>query len=151
VRGESETFAAEVFEPFARTDQRRVGDVLYEGRAARIHVLCNGRAASGGLVPAAREQFATVILARVGVDTWQQLAPIAGPASKNSTLPGAVHVIQDGTAHQTQLLLLTDAADWLTAMAAGERRSSATAVRRATASTTPCGPSPPATADSTMK
>ncbi|WP_326790093.1 hypothetical protein [Streptomyces sp. NBC_00151] len=116
MRGGSETFAAEVFEPFARTDQRRVGDVLYEGRAARIHVLCNGRAASGGLLPAAREQFATVILAWVGVNTWQQ----AGPAPKNSTLPGAAHVIQDGTAHQTQLLLLTDAADWLTAMAAEE-------------------------------
>lgn len=39
-------------------------EVLYEGRAARINVLYNGRAAVGGLAPAAREQFATVIPAR---------------------------------------------------------------------------------------
>ncbi|MEU3787452.1 hypothetical protein [Streptomyces sp900129855] len=97
-------------------------DVLYEGRQARIHVLYNGRASGGGLTASAREQFATVILARVGTHTWQRLAPIAGPAPKNSAHPGRVHVVRDGTAHQTQALILTDieAADWLTATAAGE-------------------------------
>ncbi|MEU1693645.1 hypothetical protein ABZ590_19815 [Streptomyces hirsutus] len=96
--------------------------VLYEGRQARIHVLYNGLASGGGLTPSAREQFATVILARVGTSIWQRLAPIAGPAPKRSAHPGRVHVVQDGTAHQTQALLLTDAeaADWLTATAAGE-------------------------------
>lgn len=96
--------------------------VLYEGRAARIHAFYNGRASGGGLALSAREQFATVILARVGTHTWQRLAPIAGPAPKPSTHPGRVHVVQDGTAHQTQALLLTDAeaADWLTTTATGE-------------------------------
>ncbi|ASQ91804.1 hypothetical protein [Streptomyces sp. 11-1-2] len=63
-----------------------------------------------------------MILSRVSAGTWQQLAPIAGPAPKHSAHPGRVHVVQDGTAHQTQALLLTDAeaADWLAATAAGE-------------------------------
>ncbi|MER6162030.1 hypothetical protein ABT147_42150 [Streptomyces sp. NPDC001868] len=94
----------------------------HEGRQARIHVLYNGRADGGGLTPSAREQFATVILARVTANTWQRLAPIDGPAPKPSTHPGRVHVVQDCTAHQTQALLLTDAeaAGWLAATAAEE-------------------------------
>jgi hypothetical protein len=53
---------------------------------------------------------------------WQRLSPIDGPAPKSSPLPGRVHVVQDGTAHQTQVLLMTDAEapDWLTAPAADE-------------------------------
>lgn len=95
--------------------------VLQAGRQARIHVLYNGRA-SGGLAPDAREQFATVILARVSAGTWQRLAPIASPAPKSSGHPGRAHVVQDDTAHPTQLLLMTDAeaADWLAATAAGK-------------------------------
>ncbi|MGW6395376.1 hypothetical protein ACWFR1_33880 [Streptomyces sp. NPDC055103] len=41
-------------------------DALHAGHQARIHVLCNGRASGA---PAAREQFATVILARVSTGT----------------------------------------------------------------------------------
>ncbi|MET9658548.1 hypothetical protein [Streptomyces sp. NPDC006510] len=61
-------------------------------------------------------------MARVTADTWQRFAPVAGPAPKFSAHPGRVHVVQDGTAHQTQARLLTDAeaATWLTATAAGE-------------------------------
>lgn len=49
-------------------------------------------------------------------------------ASKCSTHPGRVHVVQDGSAHQTQALLLTDAeaADWLTATTAGSSDPSQT-------------------------
>jgi hypothetical protein len=110
-------------DPQTSTAAAALEAVLYEGRQVRIHVLYNGRVAGGGLTSSAREQFATVILARVGTNTWQRLAPIAGPAPKPSVHPGRVHVVQDGTAHQTQALLLTDAeaADWLTATAAGER------------------------------
>jgi hypothetical protein len=40
--------------------------VLYAGREARIHVIYDGPATIGGrLIPGAREQFSTVILARV--------------------------------------------------------------------------------------
>ncbi|WP_143645621.1 hypothetical protein [Streptomyces swartbergensis] len=74
------------------------------------------------LAGSAREQFATVILARVSAGTWQRLAPIVDPAPKCSAHPGRVHVLQDGDAHPTQVPLMTDAeaADWLTATAAGE-------------------------------
>lgn len=97
-------------------------DVLHEGRAARIHVIYDGLAVAGGLDPGAREQFSTVIFARVSTGIWQRLAPIDGPAPKSSAHPGRVHVVQDGDAHPTQALLMTDAeaADWLTATAAGE-------------------------------
>ncbi|MER8225388.1 hypothetical protein ABTZ58_33515 [Streptomyces sp. NPDC094143] len=97
--------------------------VLYEGRAARIHVIYDGPTNVGGrLIPGAREQFATVILARVSAGTWQRLAPIVDPAPKSSPLPGRVHVVQDGTAHPAQAVLMTDAeaADWLTTTAAGQ-------------------------------
>jgi hypothetical protein len=51
-----------------------------------------------------------------------EAAPIVDPASKSSTHPGRVHVVQDGDAHPAQAPLMTDAeaADWLTTTAAGE-------------------------------
>ncbi|MEU2800933.1 hypothetical protein [Streptomyces sp. NPDC007117] len=57
-----------------------------------------------------------MVLARFTADTWRRLAPIAGPAPKSSRQPGSAHVVQNGTGHPTQLLLMTDAeaADWLT-------------------------------------
>jgi hypothetical protein len=97
--------------------------VLYEGRAARIHVIYDGPATVGArLIPGAREQFSTVILARVSAGMWRRFAPIADPAPKSSPLPGCVHVVQDGAAHPAQVPLMTDAeaADWLTATAAGK-------------------------------
>jgi hypothetical protein len=57
--------------------------VLHEGRAARIHVIYDGPATIGGrLIPGVREQFSTVILARVSAGTWQWLAPIVDPARR---------------------------------------------------------------------
>ncbi|WP_030989940.1 hypothetical protein [Streptomyces sp. NRRL WC-3744] len=97
--------------------------VLYEGRVARIHVIYDRPTTVGDrLIPGAREQFSTVILARASAGTWQRLAPIVDPAPKSSPLPGRVHVVQDGDAHPAQVPLMTDAeaADWLTATAAGE-------------------------------
>jgi hypothetical protein len=97
--------------------------VLYEGRAARIHVIYDGPTTVGErLIPGAREQFSTVILARVSAGMWQRLAPIVDPAPQSSPLPGRVHVVQHGDAHPAQVPLMTDAeaADWLTATVAGE-------------------------------
>ncbi|MFK4070415.1 hypothetical protein [Streptomyces sp. NPDC029674] len=47
---------------------------------------------------------------------------MADSAPKSSGHPDRAHVVQDDTAHPTQLLLMTDAeaADWLTATAAGK-------------------------------
>ncbi|CAL9319893.1 hypothetical protein [Streptomyces sp. SudanB25_2051] len=58
----------------------------------------------------------TVILGRVTAGTWNRLAPQARPAPEDNTHPGRVHVVQGGggSAHPTQVLLLTDAeaAEW---------------------------------------
>ncbi|WP_328723516.1 hypothetical protein OHT52_31110 [Streptomyces sp. NBC_00247] len=95
-------------------------EALWTGRSVRVHVILDGTPQTSVLGAAAHELFATVILARFTADTWQRLAPIAGPAPKSSKHPGHAHVVQEGTAHPTQLLLMTDteAADWLTAAAA---------------------------------
>ncbi|MFH9829398.1 hypothetical protein [Streptomyces bobili] len=48
--------------------------------------------------------------------------PDSRPRPEAHRAPGRVHVVEDGTAHQTQALILTDteAANWLTARAAAE-------------------------------
>ncbi|MFI5945523.1 hypothetical protein ACIBCB_35500 [Streptomyces uncialis] len=91
-------------------------DALWSGRAAGVHVLFDGRPA-GVLGAAVREQFATVILARFTAGTWRRLAPVAGPAPKQTGHPGRFHVIQhDSTVHETQAIVMTDAevVNWLT-------------------------------------
>lgn len=97
-------------------------ELLFAGRQARIHVLFDGHPTNSALGPQGREQFSTVVLARVPTSTWDRLAPQAGPAPKGSTHPGRVHVVQGWNAHQTQVLFLTDAeaAAWVTATAAEE-------------------------------
>ncbi|MFJ5779731.1 hypothetical protein [Streptomyces sp. NPDC093094] len=57
--------------------------VLHEGRPARIHVTYDGPATvDGRLIPGAREQFSTIILARVSAGMWQRLAPIVDLAPR---------------------------------------------------------------------
>lgn len=66
---------------------------------------------------AARELFATVILARFTADTWQVLAPTAGPAPKQRhPQQGRYHVIQHGEVEETHAIRMTDAdvVAWLT-------------------------------------
>ncbi|WP_328723467.1 hypothetical protein OHT52_30820 [Streptomyces sp. NBC_00247] len=97
-------------------------EALWTGRTVRVHVILDGTPHTSVLKAAAHELFATVILTRFTADTWQRLAPIAGPAPKSSTQPSRAHVVQEDTAHPTQVLLMTDAeaADWLSATAAGK-------------------------------
>ncbi|WKX15933.1 hypothetical protein [Streptomyces sp. NL15-2K] len=49
-------------------------EALWLGRAARVHVIFDGRPQAAVLAGAAHE-FATVILARFTADTWRRLAP----------------------------------------------------------------------------
>ncbi|MER5781247.1 hypothetical protein ABT104_05890 [Streptomyces mobaraensis] len=93
-------------------------DALHAGREARVHVIFDGRPHTSALGPEAREHFATVILSRFTADTWRRLAPMAGPAQKQSTHLGRFHVVQHGVAHETQAILMTDAevVGWLTGM-----------------------------------
>ncbi|MBM7054100.1 hypothetical protein [Streptomyces durocortorensis] len=90
---------------------------LWVGRAARVHVIFDGRPQATVLRSAARELFATVILARFTTDTWQVLAPDAGPAPKQRhPQQGHFHVIQHGEVDETQAIRMTDAdvVTWLT-------------------------------------
>ncbi|MEU3221489.1 hypothetical protein [Streptomyces sp. NPDC006971] len=89
-------------------------ELLFAGREARMHVLFGGQLDTTPLGATVREQVSTVVLGRVTTRTWGGLAPQLHPAPKSSTHPGRVHVVQDATAHPTQVLLMTDteAADW---------------------------------------
>ncbi|MEU2245029.1 hypothetical protein ABZ572_37230 [Streptomyces sp. NPDC018338] len=91
-------------------------DALWSGRAGRVHVILDGRLNGTVLGREAREQFATVILSRFTADTGRRLAPIAGLATKQGTHPGRFHVVQQGSAHETQAVWRTEAevVDWLT-------------------------------------
>ncbi|GAA0466558.1 pRL2-11 [Streptomyces olivaceiscleroticus] len=90
---------------------------LWSGRSAGVHVILDGTPQTSVLGAAARELFATVILAWCTADTWQHLAPIACPSPKQHRFPqGRVHVVQEGDAHETQAIWMTDAdvVNWLT-------------------------------------
>ncbi|WP_405533813.1 hypothetical protein OG592_43950 (plasmid) [Streptomyces avidinii] len=91
-------------------------EALWSGRAARVHVIFDGRPNAGALGAQAHELFATVILSRFTADTWRRLAPIAGPAPKPSPHPGRFHVVQQDGTHETQAILMSDAdvVNWLT-------------------------------------
>jgi hypothetical protein len=94
-----------------------IEDALWAGRAAHVHVIFDGRPDTTVLGLEAREQFATVILARFTADTWRRLAPAAGPAPKQRhPQRGCCHVVQQGDAHETQAVRMTDAdvVNWLT-------------------------------------
>ncbi|MFZ3491734.1 helicase HerA domain-containing protein [Streptomyces sp. 5.8] len=93
-------------------------EILFAGRAARIHILAGAQSHSAAL---GREQFSTVLLGRVTTRTWSQAAPQITPVPKSSTHPGRFHTVQRSTAHPTQVLLMseTEAAAWAAATAAG--------------------------------
>ncbi|MFI1051763.1 hypothetical protein [Streptomyces griseoruber] len=66
--------------PEALPGHRRLEAAQYEGPAARIHITYDGpTTVTDPLVPGAREQYATVVLAWIGAGTWPQPAP-SGPA-----------------------------------------------------------------------
>ncbi|GGY73688.1 hypothetical protein [Streptomyces anulatus] len=92
-------------------------EALWVGRAARVHVIFDGRPQDTVLKGAARELFATVILARFTADTWKVLALDIGPAPKQRhPQQGRFHVIRHGEVDETQAIRMTDAdvVTWLT-------------------------------------
>lgn len=88
-----------------------LGDILYMGRAVRIHVLAVAQmmtaAALGG--PEARENFATRIMARYTVNAWKMLVPEVTPIPRASRHRGRVQVVIGGEATETQVVFLADA------------------------------------------
>ncbi|WP_460060506.1 hypothetical protein [Streptomyces sp. YKOK-I1] len=73
--------------PEALPGHRRLEAVLHEGPAARIHITYDGpTTATDPLAPAAREQYTTVVPARISAGTWPQPAP-SGPAPNSPPTP----------------------------------------------------------------
>jgi hypothetical protein len=88
-----------------------LGDILFTGRACRVHVIAIGQMmtarALGG--PEARENFAVRILSRFSMNAWRMLAPEVWPAPRSSKHPGRVQVVMAGEAHACQVGLWTEA------------------------------------------
>ncbi|MFF2236272.1 hypothetical protein [Streptomyces anulatus] len=92
-------------------------EALWVERAARVHVIFDGRPQATVLKGAPSELFATVILARFTADTWKVLAPDIGPAPKQRhPQQGRFHVIRHGEVDETQAIRMTDTdvVTWLT-------------------------------------
>lgn len=86
-----------------------IGDLLFMGRACRIHVIAVAQMATarslGG--PEARENFATRILARYTTNAWKMLVPEIWPAPRSSRHAGRVQVAIAGETTETQVALLS--------------------------------------------
>jgi hypothetical protein len=87
-----------------------LGDIMFMGRAAKVHMLATAQFASAQAMggSAIRENFSTRVLIRYTKQTWSMLAydcgvPIAAPEQ-----PGRGMVCRAGKAGQTQLLYLTE-------------------------------------------
>jgi len=92
-----------------------LGQLLFMGRAVRIHVLAVAQLATakdlGG--PEQRENYAVRILARYTANAWKMLVPECTftPSTRH---PGRAQVCIGGTATETQVLFMTphEARDW---------------------------------------
>jgi Helicase HerA, central domain len=87
-----------------------LAEILFMGRQVRLHVLLVAQSATARALggPEMRENFSTRILVRYTLNAWRMLVPEVTPAPKPTTHPGRVQVVLGGTAHETQVLNLTD-------------------------------------------
>jgi hypothetical protein len=88
-----------------------LGEVLFMGRAVKMHVLLVAQSATANALggPEMRENFATRILARYTQNAWKMLVPEVSPAPKSTRHIGRAQVVLGGVAHETQVLFMTDA------------------------------------------
>jgi hypothetical protein len=86
------------------------GDILFMGRAVRIHVIAVAQYATANSVGggAERENFATRILGRCSRKAWAMLAPEILPVPQSSRHAGRVHVVLAGMALETQVMFVND-------------------------------------------
>lgn len=86
-----------------------LGDVLFMGRAGKVHVLAVAQMMTARTLggPEARENFATRILARYTVNNWKMLCPEVWPAPKSSRHAGRAQVVIAGQARETQVAFTT--------------------------------------------
>ncbi|MET8770916.1 pRL2-11 [Streptomyces sp. NPDC004658] len=101
-----------------------LAEILFMGRAVRLHVLLVAQSATARALggPEMRENFATRILARYTQNAWRMLVPEVQPAPKSTRHIGRAQVVLGGVAHETQVMFMTDAEAraWAQAGAASE-------------------------------
>ncbi|MEU5900350.1 pRL2-11 [Streptomyces venezuelae] len=88
-----------------------LAEILFMGRAVRMHVLLVAQSATARALggPEMRENFATRILARYTQNAWRMLVPEVQPAPKSTRHIGRSQVVLGGIAHETQVMFMTDA------------------------------------------
>ncbi|MGW0703029.1 pRL2-11 [Streptomyces sp. NPDC002867] len=88
-----------------------LAEILFMGRAVRLHVLLVAQSATARALggPEMRENFATRILARYTQNAWRMLVPEVQPAPKSTRHIGRAQVVLGGSAHETQVMFMTDA------------------------------------------
>ena len=91
-------------------------EVLFMGRAVRMHVLLVAQSATAAALggPEMRENFATRILARYTQNAWRMLVPEVSPIPRSTRHVGRAQVVLGGIAHETQVVFMTpdEARDW---------------------------------------
>lgn len=91
-------------------------EVLFMGRAVRMHVLMVAQSATAAALggPEMRENFATRILARYTQNAWRMLVPEVAPIPRSTRHVGRAQVVLGGVAYATQVVLMTgdEARDW---------------------------------------
>lgn len=88
-----------------------LAEILFMGRAVRLHVLLVAQSATARALggPEMRENFATRILARYTQNAWKMLVPEVQPAPKSTRHIGRAQVVLGGMAHETQVMFMSDA------------------------------------------
>ncbi|MGW1439856.1 helicase HerA domain-containing protein [Streptomyces griseus] len=88
-----------------------LGQILFMGRAVRLHVLLVAQSATARAIggPEMRENFATRILVRYTLNAWRMLVPEVSPIPMPTEHPGRVQVVTRGRARETQVLNLSNA------------------------------------------
>ncbi|MFK0296344.1 pRL2-11 [Streptomyces sp. NPDC090442] len=105
-----------------------LAEILFMGRAVRMHVLLVAQSATARALggPEMRENFATRILARYTQNAWRMLVPEVHPAPKSTRHIGRAQVVLGGVAHETQVCFMTDAEARAWAMAGARQAATVT-------------------------
>jgi len=103
-------------DPKASPALEALGEVLFMGRAVKMHVLLVAQSATAAALggPEYRECFATRILARYTQNAWRMLVPEVHPIPRSTRHTGRAQVVLGGVATETQVLFMTDqeASEW---------------------------------------
>ncbi|MFJ8676794.1 pRL2-11 [Streptomyces sp. NPDC093589] len=111
-----------------------LAEILFMGRAVRMHVLLVAQSATARALggPEMRENFATRILARYTQNAWRMLVPEVQPAPKSTRHIGRAQVVLGGQSHETQVMFMSDgeARSWAMSGPSGSPRVTLEKVRQ---------------------